>query len=123
MRTFEGGCHCGRVRFRMIAEVNWVVDCGCSICTMKGFLHIVVPSDQFELLSGRNELGIYEFGTRAAKHFFCRHCGIHPFYLWNSDPSEIDVNARCLDGLDVRGLHTRLCDGVNRTTPARRNLS
>jgi hypothetical protein len=50
MRTFEGGCHCGRVRFRITADLTHVAECNCSICTKKGFLHLIVPPERFELL-------------------------------------------------------------------------
>ncbi|MGA3124759.1 MAG: hypothetical protein ABSF69_28745 [Polyangiaceae bacterium] len=37
MQTFEGGCHCGAVRFRIIVEDDQeIIDCNCSICTKKG---------------------------------------------------------------------------------------
>jgi hypothetical protein len=52
LQTFEGGCHCGRVRFRVTAELSRVTDCNCSICGKKGFLHLIVPLEQFELLRG-----------------------------------------------------------------------
>ncbi len=31
-------------------------------------------------------------------------CGVHPFYVPRSDPDKIDVNVRCLDGVDVASL-------------------
>jgi len=42
MTTREGGCHCGRVRFRITADLTSVIDCNCSICTKKGILHLIV---------------------------------------------------------------------------------
>jgi hypothetical protein len=36
MKTMEGGCHCGRVRFRVTAELDRVTYCNCSMCTKKG---------------------------------------------------------------------------------------
>jgi hypothetical protein len=109
----EGGCHCGRVRFRVMADVASVIDCNCSICTKKGILHLIVPPEQFELLSGKDELATYEFNTRTAKHMFCRHCGIHPFYVPRSDPDKIDVNVRCLDDIDLAAITPRPFDGRN----------
>jgi len=50
MQTMNGGCHCGRVRFRVTADLDDVTYCNCSICTKKGFLHLIVPPEQFELL-------------------------------------------------------------------------
>lgn len=111
MHTYEGGCHCGRVRFRVIADLSQVADCNCSICQKKGFLHLIVPPEQFELLGGEGELTTYSFNTGVAKHTFCRICGIHPFYVPRSDPDKIDVNARCLDGVDPAGLRPRPFDG------------
>jgi len=109
--TYEGGCHCGRVRFRVTADLDRVTECNCSMCTMKGFLHLIVPPEQFELLSGRDDLTTYEFNTRVAKHHFCRHCGVHSFYVPRSDPDKIDVNVRCLDGVDVARVATAQFDG------------
>ena len=115
MKTYEGGCHCGRVRFRVTADVTRVAvsDCNCSICTKKGFLHLIVPPEQFELLSGEDELSTYQFNTRTAKHTFCRHCGIHAFYVPRSDPDKIDVNVRCLDDVDLGALQIARFDGQN----------
>ena len=111
MTTYEGGCHCGRVRFRVTADLDRVTECNCSMCTKKGFLHLIVPPERFELLSGRDDLTTYEFNTRVAKHHFCRHCGVHSFYVPRSDPDKIDVNVRCLDGVDVARVATAQFDG------------
>ena len=113
METLEGGCHCGAVRFRVEVEKFEASDCNCSMCTKKGILHLIVPPEQFELLSGREDLTTYEFNTRVAKHRFCRHCGIHAFYVPRSDPDKIDVNARCLDEDAWRELPKRQFDGKN----------
>lgn len=113
MKTYEGGCHCGRVRYRVTADLANVSSCNCSICQKKGFLHLIVPTGDFELLSGGDDLSTYEFNTKIAKHRFCRHCGIHSFYVPRSDPDKIDVNARCLDGIDAGELVPRAFDGRN----------
>jgi len=113
MASYEGSCHCGCVRFRVTAELDGVTACNCSICTKKGFLHLIVPPSQFELLSGEGDLTTYEFNTRVAKHRFCRHCGVHPFYVPRSDPDKIDVNVRCLDGVDLERITVRRFDGRN----------
>jgi hypothetical protein len=110
---FTGGCHCGAVRFRVTADLSSVTYCDCSICSKKGFLHLIVPLDQFELLSGGGELSTYRFNTGVARHQFCRTCGIHAFYTPRSDPDKIDVNARCLDGVDLDDLDVRRFDGRN----------
>jgi hypothetical protein len=109
----EGGCHCGRVRFRVSAELAGVTNCNCSICTRKGFLHLIVTRDQFELISGNDDLTTYRFNTGVAQHMFCKHCGVHPFYVPRSDPDKIDVNVRCLDDIDLKAIEIKEFDGRN----------
>ena len=113
MATYDGGCHCGRVRFQVTAALGRVVRCNCSICAMKGFLHLIVPRERFQLLAGADELAEYRFNTGVAKHQFCRTCGIHPFYVPRSDPDKIDVNVRCLTNVDADALPAEAFDGRN----------
>lgn len=111
MKTMQGGCHCGRVRFRVTSDLDSVTVCNCSICIKKGILHLIVPPERFELLSGKGDLATYTFNTGVAKHTFCKVCGIHPFYVPRSDPDKIDVNARCLDDIDLTVLELKYFDG------------
>ena len=111
MKTMQGGCHCGRVRFKVTADLTRVTYCNCSICSKKGFLHLIVPPEQFELLSGHDDLTTYTFNTGVAKHTFCKHCGIHAFYVPRSDPDKIDVNVRCIEGVDLSALTIKTFDG------------
>ena len=113
MKTMQGGCHCGRVRFTVTADLDRVTVCNCSICSKKGFLHLIVPPEQFELVSGKDDLTTYTFNTGVAKHTFCKYCGIHAFYVPRSDPDKIDVNARCLDDIDLAALSLKYFDGKN----------
>jgi hypothetical protein len=111
MPTYDGSCHCGRVRFRVTAALDRLVDCNCSVCTRKGFIHLIVAPEQFELVAGSDELALYQFNTKAARHQFCRVCGIHPFYVPRSDPDKIDVNVRCLEGVELSTLTIAPFDG------------
>ena len=111
--TYEGGCHCGAVRFRVVVYQHKVEDCNCSICRKKGFLHLIVPPEQFTLLKGEDALTTYTFNTGVAKHLFCRICGIHSFYRPRSHPDHIDVNVRCLDGDVLSQFQIIPFDGVN----------
>jgi hypothetical protein len=114
-KIHTGGCHCGRVRFRVTADLSRVSVCNCSVCTKKGFWHWMVRPEEFELVSGAADLSSYRFNTGTANHQFCRHCGIHSFYVPRSDPDKIDVNVRCLDGVDLDEVSHRLShfDGQN----------
>jgi hypothetical protein len=112
MRTHTGGCHCGRVRFEVIAPAKLeVADCNCSICSKYGYLHLIVPADRFKLLSGRESLSTYSFNTHVAKHFFCSTCGVKSFYIPRSHPDGISVNARCLDSDTIESVSVTPFDG------------
>ncbi len=111
MRTYTGGCHCGQVRFEVTTDLARVTACNCSICTRKGYLHLIVSPDGFRLLAGEAALATYRFGTMTAKHHFCRHCGVASFYVPRSHPDMIDVNARCLDVVDPATLPVEPFDG------------
>ena len=108
----QGGCHCGRVRFEVMAPAAIEVgDCNCSMCSKTGYLHLVVKKEQFKLVSGEDALTNYQFNTRTAKHFFCSHCGIKSFYVPRSHPDGYSVNARCLDEGTVASMTSRKIDG------------
>jgi hypothetical protein len=94
---YSGGCHCGRVRFRVRIRNMKALECNCSICTKKGFINLIAAAEDFELLQGEEHLSSYRFNTKVAEHRFCRVCGIHPFSRPRSHPGGYDVNARCLD--------------------------
>lgn len=108
-----GSCHCGAVRFRVAVRKFEAIDCNCSICLMLGFLHLIVPPDDFELVSGEDQLSEYRFNTGVARHRFCKTCGIHPFYTPRSHPDRIDVNVRCLDRTLYPRFQLTSFDGEN----------
>ncbi|CAM2066357.1 GFA family protein [Sulfidibacter corallicola] len=109
----EGTCHCGRIRFRVRAMFEKALECNCSICFQKGYIHLIVPSGDFELLQGQRDLSTYRFNTGEAKHHFCSHCGVSPFYVPRSHPDGYDVNLRCVTDLDWRKVEITPFDGAN----------
>lgn len=112
MATHRGGCHCGAVRFEVEAPAELVVsECNCSICARSGYLHLIVPASRFRLLEGGNHLTTYTFGTKTAKHYFCKTCGIKSFYVPRSNPDGYSVNARCLDGTTIERMTIEPFDG------------
>jgi len=78
---------------------------------MTGFLHVVVQHEEFELISGRDDLESYRFGTGTAEHLFCRHCGVKSFYQPRSHPDCWSINAHCLD--EAPELSVEQFDGRN----------
>lgn len=107
-----GGCHCGQVRFEVEApEFLTLSECNCSICAKSGYLHLIVAKNSFRLLAGEENLTSYTFGSRQARHLFCRICGIKSFYFPRSHPDGVSVNARCLDEGTVKGIQINPFDG------------
>lgn len=112
--THQGGCHCGAVRWEVdLPPAFEVEDCNCSICAMSGNIHVIVPSKHYRLLSGSDQLTEYTFNTGAAKHQFCKVCGVKSFYIPRSNPDGYAITYRCIDNwLD---LDVTICafDGQN----------
>jgi len=107
-----GGCHCGRVRYEVLAPAELEVSqCNCSICSKSGYLGLIVPRSRFNLLQGEDALRTYTFNTGVAKHLFCTICGIKSFYIPRSHPEGYNVNARCLDPGTVAGMRIRRFNG------------
>jgi len=110
----RGGCHCGRVTYEVAGPIDGRVSaCNCSICIMKAYVHWIIPRERFRLLTPWEHLATYTFNTHAAKHHFCPRCGVAPFYIARSDPDKIDVNLRCVDGVDLSKLEIQHFDGRN----------
>ncbi len=113
MAVYQGACHCGAIAFEVEGELRRVSICNCSICTKKAYAHWIVPLDRFQLLTPNGPIQTYRFNTGTAKHHFCSVCGVAPFYVARSDPDKIDVNARCLDGVDLSLIAVDEFDGRN----------
>jgi len=113
MAWSAGGCHCGRIRFEARGAPARVFRCNCSICTKKGYLHWIVPLEDFRMTTPAEALSTYTFGTGVAKHYFCATCGCSPFYVPRSDPDKMDVNVRCLDVVELDRLEQVEFDGRN----------
>ena len=101
MKTYNGSCSCSKVKFEVKTELTRISKCNCSICTKKGIIHHVVDQNQFNLISGKDSLSLYQFGTMRAKHYFCKHCGIHLFNNPRTYPEKVSVNVNCLDDFDL----------------------
>jgi hypothetical protein len=109
----RGGCHCGRIAFEVAGPIGVVEECNCSVCAKKGYLHWIVPRETFRLITPPESITTYTFNTGVAKHHFCPVCGVAPFYIPRSDPDKIDVNARCLEGVELASLRIERFDGRN----------
>ena len=112
MQWKTGGCHCGAVRFEVLApEEIEATECTCSICRKTGYLHLIVGKERFRLVGGTDKLTTYTFNTGTAKHHFCSICGIKSFYVPRSHPDGFSVNVRCLDDGQITVRSIGLFDG------------
>ena len=116
--THRGGCHCGAVRFEVDAPAEpEVLDCNCSMCSRRGYLHLIVDAKDFRLLEGEAVLTDYRFGTRTARHRFCSRCGIASFYVPRSHPEGFSVNR---DG--PRSIRKRVAKVFEKRGPGHKGL-
>lgn len=114
MTIHTGGCHCGKVRFEVEAPAAIsATECNCSICHKVGYLHLFVRHAEFRLLQGEDALSTYTFNTGAAKHYFCKHCGVKSYYVPRSHPDGVSVNVRCLDEGTIESVDVTPFDGRN----------
>ena len=112
-KTYEGGCHCGRIRYRIETAMTQAAECNCSICAKRGALWTFVKAPQFALLKGEDALTDYQFAKKKIHHLFCESCGVGSFSRGiapNGDDT-FAVNVRCLDGVDVSALKLTPFDG------------
>lgn len=106
METKRGSCHCGAVQFEveLASGLQNLRRCNCSLCRRKGAIMASVPTDQLRVTRGQDKLSLYQWNTRAAKHYFCGVCGIYTHHQRRSNPREFGCNIACLDGIDPFSL-------------------
>jgi hypothetical protein len=113
MQSYQGGCHCGAVRYAIESELKTATECNCSICTKKGVINHRVAPERLSILRGADALALYQFGTRTAKHRYCKQCGVHVFSNPRRAPDQYAVNLRTLDDFHrlLPGIEIRQFDG------------
>ena len=113
---YQGSCHCGAINFSYQGEkIDKGLRCNCSICKRKGAMMSteVIPIEKLNIDAEEGALGLYQFGAKTAKHFFCRHCGIYPFHETARAPGHYRVNLGCIDAVDAFALEADVFDGKN----------
>jgi len=98
-QTYQGGCHCGAVRYEVTTDLAQVITCNCSICSKSGTILTFVPEEQFVLKSGEDVVTDYQFNKKNVHHFFCKVCGIKAFGRGTGAEGKkmAAINVRCLD--------------------------
>jgi len=111
--TYQGGCHCGQIKFEVEGDIEQVMECNCSHCSRKGFLLFFAPREKLRLRTPESNLATYTFNKHVIKHHFCPRCGCAPFGFGAdaSGAATAAVNARCLDGVEPSKLKIIQVDG------------
>lgn len=109
-------CHCEAIEL-LLDLPDGVVDarrCDCSYCRRRGTIVASVPLDGLHVVSGGEQLALYQFNTRTAKHYFCRICGIHTHHQRRSNPHLYGYNVACLEGVNPFEIAVvPINDGIN----------
>ena len=103
MAALKGSCHCGTVTYEIDTTLSSGAVCDCSICSRKGAVMAFAEADDITLLSGEDNLTLYQFNTKVAKHYFCKTCGIYTHHYRRSD-GRLAFNTGCIDGFDKDAL-------------------
>lgn len=103
LKTYQGSCHCGAVRFEADIDLSQGTGrCNCSICTKRRNWNVNLKPEQFRLVSGGDVLSDYRFGTFSVHHRFCSVCGCAPFgdgHVEAIGGDYVSVSIASLDGL------------------------
>jgi hypothetical protein len=112
----KASCHCGAVKFE-VSLPNGLIDphrCNCSMCLKRGAITASVPLAGLNIFEGEKLLGLYQFNTMTARHYFCSKCGIYTHHQRRSNPEEFCFNISCLEGIDPLKLgDVPVTDGIN----------
>lgn len=109
-------CHCGAVEMEVTLTdgLRTARRCDCSFCRRRGAIAVSAPLSGIRILKGQDQIRLYQWGTRTARHYFCGICGIYTHHQRRSNPNEYGINAACLEGINPRDLGpVPWADGVN----------
>ena len=98
---YKVSCHCGSVQLEVETDLSIVKQCNCSICKRKNAKMNILSKESIKFIKGEENLSLYQFGTKVAKHYFCKICGIYTHHFRKSDPNGIGVNLGCFDNIDT----------------------
>ena len=116
METHFASCHCNAVQFEIDLKngLEDVHHCDCSICMKRTAFVGNTTLDGLRILSGADNLTLYQFNTKTAKHYFCKTCGIYTHHQRRSNPEEYGFNVACIKGINPYDFSPAVVyDGVN----------
>tara|TARA_B100000963_G_C22486648_1_gene607234 strand:+ start:488 stop:853 length:366 start_codon:yes stop_codon:yes gene_type:complete len=109
-------CHCGLIEaeLKLPDKLEKILRCNCSLCKRKGAIMSMVKNENFKIIKGFNNLKLYQFHTKVAKHYFCSNCGIYTHHNPRSNPAMTGFNLGCLDNFNTFQFNdVEINDGAN----------
>jgi len=95
--TFEGGCLCGAVRFRVAGPLRKVVYCHCEQCRRTSGHFVAATGADRNAIEMTEDAGLRWFASsESAKRGFCVHCGSSLFWQRN-DSDHTSIMAGAID--------------------------
>ena len=119
MNSISGTCHCGTVQFELKSSLEEFTTCDCSLCVMRNAVMVRVPETNLTIISGGENLTLYQWNMKIAKHYFCSKCGVYVFHKKRAAPHHYGVNVHCLQNIDTLAARTRATDGKDMTVNKR----
>jgi len=113
---FSGSCHCGALAYDVEEAIpRQALECNCSICRRKGSLHHFTTPDRFAFRGTADAISVYTFRKHNVQHKFCRTCGCAPFAEGTGPDRKrmVEINLRCVEGLDLKSLTINPYDGAS----------
>jgi hypothetical protein len=102
MTSNDGGCLCGKVRFRVTATPLDSGYCHCRMCQKNSGAPAVAwatfPTASFSWIAGQP--GVY-ISSAEAQRSFCANCGSYLVFMSTASPAEVSVNVASFDAPDT----------------------
>lgn len=119
----RGTFHCGAVVPEVALSDGFATArrCDCSFCRGRGAIVVSARLTDVSILQGADHLTLYQWGTRTAKHWFCKTCGIYTHHQCCFNANEYGVDIAIPDGINPPDLgEVPWVDGVNQPSDPRR---
>jgi len=98
MAQIEGGCMCGKIRFKLTTAPIHQTNCHCADCRRavgaQAVAWVTVPKERFVVTQGNPKPFI---SSPKAARTFCENCGTSLTYTNIDRPNDIDITTGSLD--------------------------
>ena len=73
--ALKGSCHCKATQFEVSEAPASVTHCTCSFCSKRGALWAYYVPKDFRLMTARDRVSTYQWGSYTVQHHHCAICG------------------------------------------------